>query len=300
MPSAPLASALTALLTAVPTAMAAPVWVSFDSPAGLVVFKAHINGQFEVRLLLDTGDPTGLTLREEVARRIGLPRGPEVRRRAIGPVGSERFTLHRSRVETLEFGGIEIRDQAIWVVPGAPRFAEALGTEVDGYLGVEALRGLVVTLDYPARRVKFERPGGPAEDGLSYPLRIVENRLLVEATLGGGPPRTMILDTACAVTLVSTADRRLTRPAPARNARITDGAGGIAALPARALPSLGLVGRVFVDLPVALYDFSAPPPGLFPDHTPPISGIVGSDVLSRQVVVLDLASRRLMLGPPQR
>jgi hypothetical protein len=321
MSSAPLAAALMAVLIATAAASietSAAGADSFDSPAGLVVLKGRINGRFEVRLLLDTGDPTGLTLREEAARTIGLPPGQEVQRRAIGPVGSERYTLRRSRVETLEFGGIVARDLPIWIVPGTPLFAEALGTAVDGYLGVEALRDLVVTLDYPARRIRFERPGGaamgeaaadersageattdePETGGRAFPFRLVENRIVVEASVGDNTPRPMILDTASALTIASTADRRLTRPAPARSARLADGAGGLAALPVRALPSFALAGKVFVDLPVALYDFSAPPPGLFPTHTPPISGIVGSDILSRQVVVLDLPHQRLWLGSP--
>ena len=83
-----------------------PSTIPFESPSGLVIMTARINGRFHVRLLLDTGDPSGLTLDLKAARTLGLPLSDKTPARATGVVGSGRYMLYRARIRSFLLGGL--------------------------------------------------------------------------------------------------------------------------------------------------------------------------------------------------
>jgi len=160
-----------------------PSTIPFDCPSGLVIMTARLNGRAHVRLLLDTGDPSGFTLDTATARAIGLPLSERTPTRATGVVGSERYTLYRARVGSFLLGGLSARDLSIWTAPDAVLIAKTIGIQVDGFVGVDLLRGIVVTIDYPARQITFTPPGSgrrpAAPAGTRFmPMRLEGNRIV--------------------------------------------------------------------------------------------------------------------------
>ncbi|HEU4401701.1 MAG TPA: aspartyl protease family protein [Candidatus Polarisedimenticolia bacterium] len=298
-----------------------PSTIPFDSPSGLVILTARINGRSQVRLLLDTGDPSGFTLDTRIARELGLPLDSRTATRATGVVGSQRFNLYRARVGSFLLGGLSARDFSIWTAPDALLIGKTLGIRVDGFVGVDLLRGLTVTLDYPARQITFAppaageaippAPGGsqgaspepagaqPDSGGLAgVPLRLEGNRIVVDALLNGTETRAMVVDTAAGTTFIAEGDLALTRPSPkGATTQIVDSSGGAVSVSLRILPSLAFGGAVARDVAVVPYDFEALKQGLFAGTPHAVSGILGSDLLSRHVVVLDFPRRTLRIDP---
>jgi Aspartyl protease len=279
--------------------------IPFDTSAGLIILTGRINGKAQVRLLLDTGDPSGFTLDDRTARAVGLSLTDRTPTRATGVVGSESFDLYRARVRSFLLGGLSAHDFSIWTAPDAALLRKMTGTRVDGFVGVDLLRGLVVTIDYPARQITFappaghERPAAPAVPPV-VPIRLEGNRIVVEATLNGSEKRAMILDTAAGTTFIGQPDMGLTRPsATGAMTQVVDSSGSAASLPVRILPSLAFGGAVAQDVPVVPYDFGGLNEGLFAGTPQAISGIIGSDLLSRFVLVIDFPGGTLRAVTPQ-
>jgi Aspartyl protease len=279
-----------------------PSTIPFDSPSGLVIMTARLNGESHVRLLLDTGDPSGFTLDTATARSIGLPLSQRTPTRATGVVGSERYTLYRAFVRSFLLGGLSAHDLSIWTAPDAVLIAKTIGIHVDGFVGVDLLRGLSVTINYPARQITFSSPTGESRpkpvDGTGMPMRLEGNRIVFDAMLNDTETRAVILDTAAGTTFIAESDLPLTRPAPAgRSTEIVDSSGTAVSVPLRILPRLRLGQSVLQDVPVVPYDFEALNRDLFASTLHPVAGIIGSDILSRHVITLDFPGRLLLVAP---
>lgn len=277
-----------------------PSTVPFDAPSGLVIVTARINGRSHVRLLLDTGDPSGFTLDTKTAKAIGLPLRERTPTRATGVVGSEHYTLYRARVGSFLLGGLSARDFSIWTAPDAGLIAKTTGVQVDGFIGVDLLRDLRVTIDYPAHQITFA-PAGPPAAGPSVPMRLTGNRIVIEALLNGEARRSVILDTAAGTSFISQADLDRTEPSPTgRSAQIVDSSGTAVSVPVRILPRLE-IGATGVDrVPVVPLDFETLNQDLFAATPQDIAGILGGDILSRFVVVLDFPNRTVSVRSGDR
>ncbi len=277
-----------------------PSTVPFDAPSGLVIVTARINGRFHVRLLLDTGDPSGFTLDTKTARAIGLPLRERTPTRAIGVVGSERYTLYRARVGSFLLGGLSARDFSIWTAPDAVLIAKTTGVRVDGFIGVDLLRDLRVTINYPDRQITFA-PAGPPAAGAAVPMRLEGNRIVIEALFNGEARRSVILDTAAGTSFISQSDVDLTEPSPTgRAAQIVDSSGTSVSVPVRILPRLQIGATGADRVPVVPLDFKTLNQDLFATTPLDIAGILGGDLLSRFVVVLDFPNRTVSVRSGDR
>jgi Aspartyl protease len=279
---------------------ASPPGVPFESPLGMVVVTVRLEDRIEARLLLDTGDPGGLTLDPELARAAGARPLPGETRSLTGLLGEETRELQRVRLRGVRLGNWELPEPEVWTTTGVREFGRAIGVELDGFLGVAALRPFRVTIDYPRRRLLLQRspaaPSGGADDGGAI-LRLLDGRLLVETRLHDRLPRLMLLDTASAATFIAKEDAGPTRPDPQGPARFADAGARVTLLPRRLLPSLRIGAARLRDLPVVPYDFDRLRAAGLAGASPPVSGIIGADALAGHVLVLDPAAGILLLRP---
>lgn len=98
---------------------------------GHYLLDGQINGQ-PVTFLLDTG-ATAVAIPEALARKLGLKRGAPI----TLSTANGRTTGHRTRLDSLRLGDIELRDVAALIAPGMD------GDEV--LLGMSALKQLEFT-----------------------------------------------------------------------------------------------------------------------------------------------------------
>src|SRR5258706_9923162 len=112
MRAGPLATARLALPFAMVAAGVGSVLaVPFESPGGLVIVRAAARGDDAararvLRLLLDTGDPGGVTLTAAAARALGLSAGPPRPGVARGMNGPATITRRGARLESLSLDGV--------------------------------------------------------------------------------------------------------------------------------------------------------------------------------------------------
>ncbi|MGX5221047.1 retropepsin-like aspartic protease family protein [Pseudomonas segetis] len=102
-----------------------------SSRQGHYYANGQINGE-NVEFLLDTG-ATDVAVPADLARRLGLPAGAEVRLRTA----NGQTTGHRTRLKQLKLGDIVLQDVAALIAPGMA------GDEV--LLGMSALKKLEFT-----------------------------------------------------------------------------------------------------------------------------------------------------------
>ena len=146
-----------------------PIEVDRD---GRAVVAVTLNGRGPYRLAVETGSPDVL-LSSAVVSSLSLP----------GPGGENH------RLDSLRIGGALVRGL---VVSRSDAFAP-LG--VDGVLGLDAYRELLLTVDYPGSRLVLSRGSLPAADGVEV-LRAVRVGPFVGVELEVGDVREIgVIDT---------------------------------------------------------------------------------------------------------
>ena len=161
----------------------------------LVIIEARMEGR-PVRLLVDTG--FSLTfVTADFAREAGVTVTDEIIRMSDSNDADSNGRL--ARIGVLEVGGLTVRH--LPVVSSPPRLLGKLAGPIDGVLGWDVLRDLIVTWDFPARRMHLRKPGGAGADA---PRDVDEPNLsgrqlpVIAATSASGQPLDLFLDTGFA------------------------------------------------------------------------------------------------------
>jgi predicted aspartyl protease len=143
--------------------------------------QASVEGR-PVQFLLDSGGLNALT--PAAVARLGLKAEGSLQLHGVG--GSEDVSL--THVKEVRTGDVSLREQTFFVLP-LKGVAEAEGMEVDGMLGFELFKRLVVRVDYAAQTLTFTRPEAfkdPA-GGTVVPFTFDDRTPQVEGKLDGVP-----------------------------------------------------------------------------------------------------------------
>jgi len=171
------------------------VEVPMDLSTGRPLVQVTIDGRGPFNFILDTGASVTV-IDENLAAELGLP---VVGEGHIGdPSNPEAFVSKRVKAQTLELGDLELSGVTLLTF----QLRKMMGDRYGGILGLPDLAGILVTLDYPGRRVILTlgelSPDGPqvvayqSEGGLiSLPLRICGK--VLAAHLDSGNPGTFML-----------------------------------------------------------------------------------------------------------
>ena len=287
------------------------IGVPFVAPGGLVIVRAEVRGDGgrarRLPLLLDTGDPGGVTLFASTARALGLAPGsarPGVVHGLNRSAPTERLS---ARLPALALDAMAWRDLPIDVLERSDSLPEGIGAEVEGVIGAVTVRGTRLTIDYAARRLWLVPAGGTgdaetgrsaAETAIEAPgersevLRFVEGRLLtwIEA---GGVTLPALIDTASARTLIE----RGAGPSSgtAGTVLLADAAGGATGYPAIRVRDLVVGGAAIESAELVEVDHRLA--AILPPGSPAPCAVIGADILSGRTVVIDPAAGRFTLGP---
>jgi hypothetical protein len=150
--------------------------VPMELPDDRAIITVSLNGRGPYRLAVETGSPDVLVSPKVVAE-LGLP--------AAGPWQSDSMF----RLDSLRIGDALIRSLPV----GRDQAFERLG--VDGVLGLIAYRDVVLTVDYPNRRVSLSQAHLPTPDGRDV-LRAVRVGPFIGIPVDvGGVRETGVIDT---------------------------------------------------------------------------------------------------------
>ncbi len=286
--------------------------VRFDAPGGLVIVRAGARDDGgharRLRLLLDTGDPGGVTLFASAARALGLSLVSACPGVVHGLNGSAPFERKSARLPALALDAMAWRDLPIDVLERSDSLPAGIGAELEGVIGCAMVRDTRLTIDYAARRLWLVPGGGmngaaadaavdvaiEAPGERSEILRFIEGRLLTRIDAGGATLPALI-DTASARTLIERGAGLSSTTEG--SALLADATGGATSYPTIRVRDLVVGGAaiesaelVEVDLGSRLAPF--PSPG-----SPAPRAVVGADILSGRRVVIDPAAGRFILGP---
>jgi predicted aspartyl protease len=130
------------------------VQLEFAGPndAALIV-PVHINGEGPFDFVLDTG-ATLTCLSHATANQLALEAHPGAVGFGAGVGGAGRFEV--VRIDSLRVGGVEAHD-LLGCKLDLTQF-HAIGTPIDGLLGLNFLREFRVTLDFERNTLLLERP----------------------------------------------------------------------------------------------------------------------------------------------
>lgn len=156
--------------------VAADLPMLFRGPEPAV--EVMVNGQGPFLFAIDTGATEEARVDSSLVARLGL----RVSGTSTYSDGSKKKTkLGLVRLDSLAVGGIEFRN-----VKAATRdYNRPNRPHIDGLLAFDLFHDYLLTLDYPARRVRLERGALPAVDGGQIlPLKRVHDHPAVEITIG--------------------------------------------------------------------------------------------------------------------
>lgn len=130
----------------------------------VVVDGVRVNGEGPLRFLVDTGAQGAGRVDSALAERLGLEPVDEV----LGGDGTGRpgRAMPVYRLDSLELAGL--RAEGVRVLSrdyNPPAAVAARGGRIDGILGIDLFAELLLTIDYPAQRLRLERGALPEPDG---------------------------------------------------------------------------------------------------------------------------------------
>lgn len=222
------------------------------APGGLAVVEARI-GTLDVEMLVDTGS-TGTVIDPLLARALALP--PVDRVLLTTPTGTR--ALPRAILPDVEIDGRLVRGLRA-IVADLPGLAET-GRPLRGILGLDALSGFEVALDFGRRELALDTgcptrsPHGAAR--VSFEFEDHDGVVLETRARPGERPLRLLLDSGASGLVLygaaaSAADRR---PGEAGTAWKVTAAQATRTAPGGRVARLEVGGLRFEDVPAALLD----------------------------------------------
>ena len=137
-----------------------PISVPMEAGSGLPVVMARVNGRGPYPFILDTG-AMGSVFSEKLAGELSLP---AMMHAAMGRPGSTKpLPATVTRVAKIEIGALNI--EGVMAVYADLSSVMKKAPEVQGVLSASMFQGLLVTYDFPAKKIEFRRGELPAENG---------------------------------------------------------------------------------------------------------------------------------------
>ena len=172
------------------------VELNFDSPHGLIVCSAKINGH-PVRLLVDSGSTTSI-VDADLAKRLDLPQG------GVATVeGAAALTGTVAKIDSLDLDGIRFEPLYVQAVP--LRLPGRIAHEgIVGILGYDLFAPLVARLSYRRDKIELIQPAAFSYTGTGSVISLGADRHVpvITASVGENHAGTFTVDTGSTAALV--------------------------------------------------------------------------------------------------
>ncbi len=119
----------------------------------LAIVEGRVNGLGPYRFVVDTG-ASNSAISRMLAERLSMPRGIPIP--VMGASGAS--PAYMTKATMFEIAGRRFPEFTFATGDFLDRLSEAVGTQVDGVLGANALKNLLLRIDYPKQRLSLENP----------------------------------------------------------------------------------------------------------------------------------------------
>jgi hypothetical protein len=271
---------------------AASAQVPFQRYGGLILVNLSIDGHAPMPFILDSGGLNLLT--PDAARELGIQgKGNQ----AVQGVGTQTQSLQVADVGSYRLGQVQMEQQRFLIID-LPLLLTDRGDRpaIAGLIGFELLRRFTTRIDYDRQQLTFTAAGSLRNSSGAdvLPLSFDGRTPLVRARVNG-------IDGIFMMDTGDSGDLTVFEPfAKAHrialdgtvSASHSGGVGGIIENRSGHVASFALGEHALLDPPAT---FTAPKSGVFASEL--LAGNIGQGILSRYVMTLDYASRRMQLQP---
>ncbi|MFL6374619.1 MAG: aspartyl protease family protein [Pyrinomonadaceae bacterium] len=186
--------------------------VPFDLVGNRPVIGLNVNGKREqLRFVLDTGSGISV-ISSQTAKKLGIkPISRGGIARGIG--GTGKFEIVYGMLNTVEIGGVVVRNVPVYIRP-----FQAAANEADGYIGLSLISKFLTTIDYGAHTFALTKKDIDVKDfasksDISLPLRLTSSGFLSGEVVveGVDAPLNFIVDTGASISVISNEVAKLER-----------------------------------------------------------------------------------------
>ena len=266
--------------------------VPFEFLNNHIFVKIRLDGQGPLNVVFDTGGMNVVT--PEVAKRLGLESEGAIQGRGVGEKSED---VGITKVKEMRLGDVTLANQVFYVFP-LKDMDKVEGVPVDGIIGYEVFKRLVVRIDYENKMATLTLPEAFKADGAgtAVPFTFDEQTPQVEGRIDGIPGR-FSLDTGSRSSLDLLGPFAETHGLVAKYApklEMVTGwgvGGGVRSAVARG--SLLELGSVQVPSPVT--EIARTKSGAYTDRY--LAGNVGNGVFRRFTVTFDYSRQQVYFQP---
>jgi clan AA aspartic protease (TIGR02281 family) len=125
--------------------------VSPDKP--IIMVKAKVNSKGPFNFAVDTGASV-TAISKQTAEKLGISLNPSIPKKGRGCCGDIDMSL--VSVKSVQVGDIMVKDLQVALMDLSV-ISEGLGIEVEGIIGYSFMKDYRVIIDYPLRKIYFEK-----------------------------------------------------------------------------------------------------------------------------------------------
>lgn len=167
----------------------------FEFREGLLWVQVRVAERQEpLHFLLDTGAEVSV-VNLDTAKRLGLTLGPRVSVRGV------HTSMRGYWPQTLSATASDVDLPSSFLALDLSKLSRACERPVDGLIGADFFRDRIVQIDFAAQMVRLLNAGDVPEQTDFLPLEVRPCGMRVKASVNGGKPQWLRVDTGCATPL---------------------------------------------------------------------------------------------------
>lgn len=276
--------------------------IPFEYKNNLIIVKVTFHRIFPLKFIFDTGAEHTILARREFTDLLGIPF--ERQFKIMGSDMKTELTAYLVRGIHLRISDMIIPYHSMLVLEeDYLRFEQMAGLEIQGILGADIFRGLIVKIDYNRKIITLSKSKGFKEPGGNYmaiPIDVYRNKpylnTYIKMQQDTTVPVRLLLDTGAMLSLMLNTDTHpnLKLPPHVIKGQVGAGLGGIIE---------GYLGRInTLDLGTlqcnhVVTNFQELAEGTDTASLKGRNGIIGNQILSRFNVIIDYPKETLYLSP---